>query len=264
MAANAPARVEQLRFRLLGAHDANGNRPHPEAQRDERRLGSQNEPEAERGERGSENADEVDRVDFREPEALERRVPAVAGEAKRQRDEDAGERGDEDHVPACRLAPVEPLRNDVPDEVDDVVDRCLEHHRRERDRKAEQRRERERAQVSEGLLVHLDVGPFFASPELRASPAAGGQQVPDEADRGQGEQGSRRASRPESPAPRRRASGRPRAPRCPGRATMPSVKRFGSASSIAPARIHSHIRPERRRRMPQTMSSSGSTVKTNP
>ena len=66
--------------------------------------------------------------------------PPWPGKAQAQRDEHAGERGHEDHVPASRLAPVQPVRDDLPDEVDDVVDRCLEEDGRDRDREAEESR----------------------------------------------------------------------------------------------------------------------------
>ena len=76
----------------------------------------------------------------RRRDPLERRVAAVAREAQAQRHEHARERRHEDHVPPGRLAPVQPVRNDLPDEVDDVVDRRLEEDGRDGDREAEESR----------------------------------------------------------------------------------------------------------------------------
>ncbi len=64
----------------------------------------------------------------------------MAREAQEQRHEHARKRRDEDHVPPGRLAPVQPVGNDLPDEVDDVVDRRLEEDGRDGDREAEESR----------------------------------------------------------------------------------------------------------------------------
>ena len=131
---------EQLCLRLLEAHEPNGDRSHAEAEGDERRLRPEHEPEAKGREAREQDAGQLDGVNRRRRDPLERRVAAVAGEAEAQRHEHAGERRHEDHVPPGRLAPVEPVRNDLPDEVDNVVDRRLEEDSRDRDRKAEESR----------------------------------------------------------------------------------------------------------------------------
>ena len=64
-----------------------------------------------------------------------------------------GKTGDEHDVPPGRLAPAELFRDHIPHEVDQVVDRGLEEHRRERDGNAEQRREHERPNVCLRLRV---------------------------------------------------------------------------------------------------------------
>ena len=86
------------------------------------------------------DAGQLDGLNRRCRDPLERRVAAVAGKAQEQRHEHARERGHEDHVPPGRLAPVQPVRDDLPDEVDDVVDRSLEEDGRDGDREAEESR----------------------------------------------------------------------------------------------------------------------------
>ena len=131
---------EQLSLRLLDTHEPYRDRSQPEAEGDERRLRPEHEPEAEGRQAREQDAGQLDRWNRRRADPLERRVAAVAREAEAQRHEHACERRHEDHVPPGRLAPVQPVRDDLPDEVDDVVDRCLEEDRRDRDREAEERR----------------------------------------------------------------------------------------------------------------------------
>ena len=131
---------EQLCLRLLEAHEPNGDHSHPQAEGDERRLRPEHEPEAEGRQAREQDAGQLDGLNRRRRDPLERRVAAVAREAQEQRHEHARERRHEDHVPPGRLAPVQPVRDDLPDEVDDVVDRGLEEHGRDRDREAEESR----------------------------------------------------------------------------------------------------------------------------
>ena len=134
------------------------NQPHrerteAEAERDERCLGAEDEPEPESRERGGKDAGKCDRGDRVCTEALERRVSAVAGKPHRRGNQQAREPGHEDDVPPGRLAPAELLGDHVPHEVDDVVDRGLEQHGRERDGHPEQRREHERPDVRHRFRV---------------------------------------------------------------------------------------------------------------
>ena len=140
MAANAPGEREQLSFRLLDAHEPDRDRSQPEAEGDERRLRPEHEPQAEGRKARQQDARQLDRWNRRCADPLERRVAAMPGQAEEQRHEHARERGHEDHVPPGRLAPVQPVRDDLPDEVDDVVDGGLEQDRRDRDGEAEESR----------------------------------------------------------------------------------------------------------------------------
>ena len=103
--------------RRVHADEADGERAEADAQRHERRLGPEHEPRAEREEGGEEDAAEVDRADVTEAQALERSVPAVARKAAGERDEGAADGRHEQHVPACGLAPAEPVGDTVPDEM---------------------------------------------------------------------------------------------------------------------------------------------------
>ena len=141
MAAKAPASTSSCASVCSSAHEPNGDRSHPQAERDERRLRPEHEPEAEGRQAGEQDARAARWGDLApSADPLERRMAAVAREAQEQRDEHASERRHEDHVPPGRLAPVQPVRNDLPDEVDDVVDRGLEEHRRDGDGEAEESR----------------------------------------------------------------------------------------------------------------------------
>ena len=77
----------------------------------------------------------------------------MAGQPNGRRDQEPREARYEDDVPPGGLAPAELRRDDVPHEVDDVVDRGLEQHRRERDGDAEQRSEHERSDVGHRFRV---------------------------------------------------------------------------------------------------------------
>ena len=79
---------QQLRLRLARTHESNGDRAEAEAERDERRLGAEDDPERERRERGEEDARELHGMDGPHAEALERRVASVAGEPDEERDQD--------------------------------------------------------------------------------------------------------------------------------------------------------------------------------
>jgi hypothetical protein len=81
-------------------------------------------------------------------------VAAVAREPKGESDDHARQRRHEDDVPPSRLVPPEPVGHDLPDEVDDVVERGLEEHARDGGGDPEQRRIDERAQVRQRALVH--------------------------------------------------------------------------------------------------------------
>ncbi len=102
--------------------------------------GPSTSPSAEGRQAREQDAGQLDGLNWRRRDPLERRVAAVAREAHEQRYEHARERRHEDHVPPGRLAPVQPVRDDLPDEVDDVVDRRLEEDGRDGDREAEESR----------------------------------------------------------------------------------------------------------------------------
>ncbi len=145
---------QQLRLRLARTHESNGDRAEAEAERDERRLWAENDPEPERRERREEDARELHGVHGPHAEPFERRVSSVAGEPDEERDQDPGESRDGDDIPARRRSPVELFRYPLPDDMRHVVDERLEEHGRERDREPEQRCVDERLQVAEGALVH--------------------------------------------------------------------------------------------------------------
>ena len=71
----------------------------------------------------------------------------MAGQPNGSRDQQPRKPRYEDDVPPGGLAPAELLRDDIPHQVDDVVDRGLEQHRRERDGHPEQRGEHERSGI---------------------------------------------------------------------------------------------------------------------
>ena len=151
IAANAPASMSSCASVCADADEPARHDPQAEAERDERPLRPEHETGAERRQRGEEDASEVARLEPAQAEAFERRVPAVARQPERERDDHAGEARHEDDVPRGRLLPPEPFRHDLPDEVDDVVERGLEEHRRDCHRDPEQRRVDERAQVRPGF-----------------------------------------------------------------------------------------------------------------
>ena len=89
MAANAQRSAQQFRVRLIDADESNRDSAYTEAERDERRLGPEDESEAESRERGEQDAGEVDRAYLAHAQAFERRVPTVAGKPHCRGDEDA-------------------------------------------------------------------------------------------------------------------------------------------------------------------------------
>ena len=80
-------------------------------------------------------------------------MSAVTRQPNSGGDQQPCEPGHEDDVPPGWLVPAEFLGNHVPHEVDQVVDRSLEQHGRERDGHAEQRGEHERSDVLPRLGV---------------------------------------------------------------------------------------------------------------
>ncbi len=145
---------EQLRFGSLHAHEAYRDGSEAEAERDERSLGPEDETERKRRERGEQDARELDQRSRSQTQPFERGVAAVPRQAQCGRNQDAREPWDEDDVPPGRFAPVESVRNLLPDEVGRVVQRRLEEHRGERHRDAERRCEDERSEVRPRPLVH--------------------------------------------------------------------------------------------------------------
>ena len=128
-----------------------GERAHRQSDRDQRCLGTEDETETQRRQRCRQDAHQVDRPNVSHRDSLERRVPAVPREANGCRNEKACQRRHEDDVPPCRLVPSCFPGQVLPDEMDEVVDRGLEEHGRERDRHAEQRREDECLHIGAAL-----------------------------------------------------------------------------------------------------------------
>ena len=93
-----------------------------EAERDQRRLGTEHEAEPERGEGGEEDAAEVGRAERPHTEPFERAVATVAGQPQRRGHENPRQTRHEHDVPPGRLAPAEPIRDDLPDEVNQIVE----------------------------------------------------------------------------------------------------------------------------------------------
>ncbi len=71
---------EQLCLRLLEAHEPHSDRSHPQAEGDQRRLGPEHEPEAEGRQAREQDAGQLDGLNRRRRDPLERRVAAVARE----------------------------------------------------------------------------------------------------------------------------------------------------------------------------------------
>ena len=144
---------EELSSGALQSNQSHRQRTETETERDQRRLRAEDEPETQCRQCCGKDACERDRGNRIGPETFQRRVTAVAGQPNGRGDQQSGEPGYEDDVPPGRLAPAELLGDDVPHEMDDVVDRGLEQHGRERDGHAEQRGEGERSDVRHRFRV---------------------------------------------------------------------------------------------------------------
>ena len=144
---------EELSSRSLQSNQPDRERTETEPERDQRGFGAENESESQSRERGGEDAGECDRGDRVCSETFQRRVSAVARKPNGGGNQQPCESGYEDDVPPGGLAPAEFVGDHVPHEVDQVVDRGLEEHGRERDGHAEQRREHERSDVCLRLRV---------------------------------------------------------------------------------------------------------------
>ena len=147
---------EQLSLGLAESDEPSRDDPETEAESHERCLRAQDQPETDRRERCEQDAAEVDGLDRTQAETLERRMAAVTRQPQGQGDEHACDARNEHDVPGWRLIPVEPMRNDFPDEMDDVVKRGLEEDGRDGHRNPQEGGEDERTEeVCPRTLVHL-------------------------------------------------------------------------------------------------------------
>lgn len=80
-------------------------------------------------------------------------MPTVPWEPHRRCDEDTGDPGNENHTPGRRRTPVQPMGNDLPDEVDDVVNRRLEDDGCDGDRHPQKGGGGERTKIRPAALV---------------------------------------------------------------------------------------------------------------
>ena len=149
---------EQAPLLLLQPHEVHHERRKPKPDGDQRRLGAEHEPQAQRRGCGEHDADEVDRAYRAHVEPQERVVPPMARQPDRGSDDEPCECRHEDDVPGGGLAPVEPVRDVIPDEMGQIVDRRLKQHCGGRDRNAEQAGQDECPQVGAAAQPGLGWG----------------------------------------------------------------------------------------------------------
>jgi hypothetical protein len=82
-------------------------------------------------------------------------MATVTRQPQGQGDEHACDPRNEYDIPGWRLGPVEPMRNDFPDEMDDVVKRSLEEDGRDSHWNPQEGGVDERTEVCPRTLVHL-------------------------------------------------------------------------------------------------------------